>query len=102
MKKINVLGKKLYVLTKDEVYKSYADPVYFIYEHQKQTLEQVLNKLNSILVTCTTQELHITCEEKWYYYASSVKRRWLWNVRDLLRTCKFNAWRPTWSLSFVA
>jgi hypothetical protein len=64
MKKINVLGKKLYVLTKDEVYKSYADPVYFIYEHQKQTLEQVLNKLNSILVTCTTKELHITCEEK--------------------------------------
>lgn len=64
MKKINFLGKRLYVLTEDEVYKTHTDPVYFIYEHQKQTLEQVLNKLYSTLLTCTVQELHMTSKEK--------------------------------------
>lgn len=60
MKKINVLGKKLYVIAENEVRDSNGKIGYFMYAREMNILTQVLSELNRILSTCESQELHMT------------------------------------------
>lgn len=64
MKRINFLGKKLYVLTEDEVHDSNGKIGYFMYAREMNILTQVLTELERILSTCESQKLNMTFAEK--------------------------------------
>ncbi len=64
MKKINILGKKLYVIAENEVHDSNGKIGYFMYAREMDILTQVLSGLDRILSTCEDQELHMTFAKK--------------------------------------
>lgn len=63
MKKINFLGKRLYVLTEDEVHDSNGKIGYFMPAREINILAQVLTEFTRIILTCESQNLHMTFAE---------------------------------------